>query len=67
MKKSNSSVARFFSPGSSFSPPLVVRRKLKLKAKFESGQSYLSVKSNDPGAFNMGFIGSTCTGLPWWC
>ena len=40
------------------------RRKLKLKVKFESGPSYFSFKRLDPGAFNMGFIGSTCTALP---
>ena len=31
--------------------PGVWRRKLNLKAKFESGPSYLSLKSIDPGAF----------------
>jgi len=39
-------------------------RMLHLKARFESGPSYLSFKSTDPGAFNAGFIGSTCTALP---
>ena len=42
------------------------RRKLILKAKVESGPSYLSFKSAGPGAFNTGFIGSTCTALPGW-
>ena len=42
----------------------VWRRKLKLKAKFESSLSYYSFKRLDPGAFNVGFIGSTCTALP---
>ena len=35
------------------------RRKLKLKATFESGSSHLSFKRSHPGAFNMGLIGST--------
>jgi len=39
-------------------------RKLNLKARFESGPSYVSFKSVDPGGFNMGLIGSTCTALP---
>jgi len=42
----------------------VYRRKSKLKAKCESRPSRLSYKSVDPGAFNMGDIGSTCTALP---
>jgi len=33
------------------------RRKLQLKANFESGPSYVNFKSLDPGAFNPGFIG----------
>jgi hypothetical protein len=41
------------------------RRKLKLKAKFESGPSHRSFKSIDPRAFNVGLIGSTCTALPY--
>jgi len=37
----------------------VQRRKLNLKAKFESSSSHYSFKHLVPGAFNMGFIGST--------
>ena len=44
--------------------PVWYQRKLKLKAKFETGPPYLSFKSIDPGAFNVGLIGSTCTALP---
>jgi hypothetical protein len=40
------------------------RRKLNLKAKLETSQSYFSVKSLNPGALNVGSIGSTCTALP---
>jgi hypothetical protein len=40
------------------------RRKLNLKAKFESGLSYVSFKGLMPGAFNVGLIGSSCTALP---
>jgi len=40
------------------------RRKWRLKAKFEGGSSYYSVKRRVPGAFNVGLIGSTCTALP---
>jgi hypothetical protein len=40
------------------------RRKLKLKAKFECGECNLTFKSIDQGAFNTGFIGSTCIALP---
>jgi hypothetical protein len=35
-----------------------------LKAKLGSSLSYFSFKSLVPGAFNVGFIGSTCTALP---
>jgi len=35
-----------------------------MKAKFESGSSYLSFKRSDPGAINVGLIGGTCTALP---
>jgi len=42
-------------------------RKLKLKAKFESGSSYLSFKRLVTGAFNMEFIGSTFTARPLEC
>jgi hypothetical protein len=38
---------------------------LELKATFESDPAHLSFKSIDPGAFNTGLIGSTCTTLPW--
>ena len=44
---------------------VVWRRKLKLKANFESGSSHFSFKRSDPGACNADFIGSTCTALPW--
>ena len=40
------------------------RRKLNLKAKHESSSSHFPFKSLVPGAFNMGFIASTCTALP---
>ena len=43
---------------------VVQRRKLKLKAKVESGSSCFTFKRLVPGAFNVGFIGSTCTALP---
>ena len=45
--------------------PVVQRRKLNLKATFESCLSYFSFKSLIPGAFNVGLIGSSCTALPW--
>jgi hypothetical protein len=46
----------------SVAPPTSVwRRKLNLKATFESGQSRLSFKRIVPGAFNTSLIGSTCT------
>jgi hypothetical protein len=44
---------------------LVQRRKLNLKAKFESGSSGFSFKRLVPGAFYVGLIGSTCTARPW--
>ena len=44
--------------------PALYRRYLKFKANIESGSSYFNFKSLVPGAFNMGFIGSTCTALP---
>jgi hypothetical protein len=44
--------------------PSLWRRKLNLKATFESGSSYLSVKRLLPGALNLGLIGSTCTASP---
>jgi hypothetical protein len=40
------------------------RRKLNLTAKFEGGSSYYPFKRLVPGAFNMDFIGETCTALP---
>jgi len=43
---------------------LMERRKLNLKAKFGSVFSYSSFQRLDSGAFNVGFIGSTCTALP---
>jgi hypothetical protein len=42
----------------------VQRRKLKLKAKFESGSSYFTFKRLHLGAFNVGFIGVTYTAQP---
>jgi len=36
-----------------------------MKTKLESSSSSFSFKSLDPGAFNVGFIESTCTALPW--
>ena len=42
----------------------VSRRKLNFKGKFDSRTSYFSFKSMDPGGFNTGFIGSTCTASP---
>jgi len=44
---------------------VVYRRKSNLKAQFEGGLSYSSFKRSVPGNFNVGLIGSTCTGLPW--
>jgi len=35
---------------------MLYRRKLNLKATFETGSSYLSFKSDVPGAFNSGII-----------
>ena len=40
------------------------RRKLKLKAKFESRSSHFSFKRLDPGGLNVGLMESTCTALP---
>jgi hypothetical protein len=40
------------------------RRKLKLKAKFESGLSYFSFERLVPGGFKVGLIWSACTALP---
>jgi len=51
---------------SSGGPPLLLRRKLKLKAKSESSLPYFSFKRLVPGAFNLGLIGSTCTALRCW-
>jgi hypothetical protein len=36
-----------------------------LKPNLESGLSYFRFKRSVPGAFNLDFIGSTCTALPW--
>ena len=41
------------------------RRKLNLNAEVESSTSQFSSKRLVPGGFNLGFIGSTCTGLPY--
>jgi len=43
--------------------PVMYRRKLNLKPKFESGLSSLSFKRSVPGGFSRGLIGSTCTAL----
>ena len=40
------------------------RRRLNLKAKFESGQSHFSFKSSVSGAVDTSLIGSTCTAIP---
>jgi len=39
--------------------PDMYRRKLQLKAKLESNSSYVRFKGLVPGAFNVGFMGST--------
>ena len=39
------------------------RRKLNLKAEFESIISHFSFKRLVPGGFNLGLIGSSCSGL----
>ena len=43
---------------------VVLRRKLKLKATFESNSSDFRFKRRVPGAFSVGLIGSTCTAIP---
>jgi len=43
---------------------LLKRRKFTSKAKFESSISCYGFKRLVPGAFNVGFIESTCTALP---
>ncbi len=43
-------------------PHLVVAAKVDIE--IESGSSYDSFKSLDPGAFNVGFIGLRCSALP---
>jgi hypothetical protein len=43
---------------------LTQRRKLNLKAQFQSGPSYFSFKGTVPGAFSLDLIGSVCTALP---
>jgi len=55
------SVCDVSSACASLGDTIVWRRKLNLKAKFESGSSHLSLRQLDPGAFNVGLIGSTCT------
>ena len=40
------------------------RRKLNSKAKVDSGSLHFSFKRLDPGAFNAGLMGSTCTASP---
>jgi hypothetical protein len=45
-------------------PVRMKRRKLNLKAKFESGPSHVSFNRLVPAPFNAGLIGSTCTALP---
>jgi hypothetical protein len=39
-------------------------RKSNLKAEVENSISQFSFKRSDPGAFNVGLIGSVCTALP---
>jgi hypothetical protein len=46
-------------------PPLGVAAQAEFESNLESDSSYLSFKSIVQGAFNMDFIGSTCTALPW--
>ena len=43
------------------------RRKLDLKATFESGSSHFRFERPDPGGFNVGCIGSARTALPLAC
>ena len=50
--------------GEQLQHPVLQPRKLNLKANFETGPAYLSFKCIDPGAFNVGLIGSACTALP---
>jgi len=42
----------------------VWRRKLRLKAKIESGSSHFSFKRSVPGGFNVSFKGTTCAASP---
>ena len=42
-----------------------VAARVEFEGKFESIFSSSSFKRLDPGAFNVGFIGSSCTPLPW--
>jgi hypothetical protein len=53
--------------GRNAAPSRMQWRKLYLKAKLESTSSYLSFKRVVSGAFKLGLIGSTCTGLPGLC
>jgi hypothetical protein len=41
-----------------------VAPQVEFESNFESGSSCLSFKSNDPGAFNTGFMESSCTASP---
>ena len=43
---------------------LVVAAQVNLKAKLESNLSYFSFRRLVPGAFNLVFMGWTCTTLP---
>ena len=40
---------------------------VEIEAKFESASSHYSFQRSDPGAVNVGLIGSTCTALPRRC
>jgi hypothetical protein len=42
------------------------RRKLNLKAEFESSVAHISLQRLIPVGFNVGLIGSTWTALPCW-
>jgi hypothetical protein len=44
---------------------LGVAPQVELRAKFEGDSSHYSFNRLVPGAFNMCFIGSTCTAIPW--
>jgi hypothetical protein len=53
-----------FSNSSTFFGAVKQGCKLNLKANFEGNSSHYGFKCLIPGAFNWGFIGSTCTALP---